>query len=196
MENRFEKRYKTGDTPWDHDAPDANLIDMVTHGPIPECKALDIGCGTGENAIWLARQHFVVTGCDIAQTAIELAREKAFEAHVDCTFLMADILESRIPGAPFGFVFDRGCFHSVGAGPERIQFAENVSSCLETGGLWLTLAGNADEPEREVGPPQLTACELVSAVESCFEIISLAAGHFGSDQSDPPKAWVCLMRKR
>ena len=196
MENRFEERYKTGDTPWDHDSPDKNLVDMVAHGLIPECKALDIGCGTGSNAIWLARQHFTVTGCDLSQTAIEIAREKASGSNVDCTFLVADFLEDPIPGASFGFVFDRGCFHSVGADKERRQFAENVSACLEAGGLWLTMAGNADEPEREVGPPQLTAIELISAVEPCFEILSLSAGRFGSDQPDPPKAWICLMRKR
>lgn len=196
MENRFEERYKTGDTPWDHDSPDANLIDMVTQWPIPECTALDIGCGTGNNAIWLTRQHFVVTGCDISQTAIEIAREKASGSNVDCTFLVADFMGSRIPGSPFGFVFDRGCLHSVGAGDERKQFAENVYSCLEAGGLWLTLAGNADEPSREIGPPRLSASDLVAAVEPCFEIVSLTAGHFGSNQLDPPQAWICLMRKR
>ena len=196
MENRFEERYRTGDTPWDHDTPDSNLIDMVSHRPIPKCKALDIGCGTGNNAIWLAGQQFVVTGCDISKTAIEIAREKASGSNIDGTFVVADFMESSIPGSPFGFVFDRGCLHSVGEAKERMQFAENVFSHLEAGGLWLTLAGNADEPEREVGPPQLTAGELVAAVEPCFKIVSLAAGHFGSNQTDPPRAWVCLMRKR
>lgn len=196
MENRFEERYKSGDTPWDHDMPDANLVDMVDHRPIPKCRALDIGCGTGSDAIWLALQHFAVTGCDISQTAVEISREKALGAKVDCTFLVADFMESSIPESPFGFVFDRGCFHSVGADEERRLFAENVHSCLEDGGFWLTLAGNADEPERETGPPQLTANELIAAVEPCFEIVSLAAGHFGSDQQDPPRAWICLLRKR
>ena len=196
MENRFEERYRIGDTPWDHDAPDRNLIEMVSHRPIPKCKALDIGCGTGSNVIWLAGQQFVVTGCDISKTAIEIAREKAVGSSVDCTFVVADFVESSIPGSPFGFVFDRGCLHSFGAAKERIQFAENVYSCLEAGGLWLTLVGNADEPTREIGPPQLTASELAEAVEPCFEIVSLAAGHFGSNQPDPPHAWICLMRKR
>jgi SAM-dependent methyltransferase len=196
VENRFEERYKTGDTPWNHDAPDVNLVDMVAQWPIPTCNALDIGCGTGDNAIWLAQQQFVVTGCDFSQTAVETAIQKASRAGVDCTFLAADFLENGISDSPFGFVFDRGCFHSVDADTERMQFVENVSTHLEAGGLWLTLVGNADEPEREVGPPQLTAKELVAAVEPYFEIVSLVASHFGSDQPDPPKAWVGLLRKR
>jgi len=193
---RFEDRYRAGDTPWDHDAPDRNLVDIVTGRPVHHCRALDIGCGTGVNAIWLARQQFTVTACDISPTAIDMARTKAAGLEGNCTFLVADILKGKISGSPFGLVFDRGCLHTVEAGDERRQFAANVASCLEAGGLWLTLTGNADEPEREVGPPRLTARELVDAVEPLFELLSLSAGHFGSDQPDPPKAWICLMRKR
>ena len=195
-ENRFEERYKTGDTPWDHGTPDVNLVDMVMQRPISKCKALDVGCGTGDNAIWLAQQHFVVTGCDISQTAIEKAKEKASISNVNCSFIVADFLNSRIPGLPFDFVFDRGCLHSVDTDEERSRFAKNIASHLKKGGLWLTLAGNADEQLREIGPPQLTARELVAAVEPYCEIISLAVSNFGSNQLDPPKAWVCLMRKR
>jgi SAM-dependent methyltransferase len=193
--NRFEERYKTGDTPWDHAIPDVNLINIVTRRPISKCRALDVGCGTGDNAIWLAKQDFSVIGCDISPTAIEEARKRAFAADVNCSFIVADFLSNRIPGSSFGFVFDRGCLHSVGAGKERRRFAKNVSSHLEKGGLWLSITGNADE-HREFGPPQLTARDLVLAVEPYFEIISLFAGHFGSNQSDPPRAWVCLMQER
>ena len=44
-EDRFKKRYKTGDTPWDIGKPDLNLTETVTRTPIDKCKALDIGCG-------------------------------------------------------------------------------------------------------------------------------------------------------
>ena len=196
MENRFEERYKADDTPWDHGAPDANLLDMVIQWPIPKCKVLDVGCGTGDNAILLAQQHFVATGCDISQTAIEKAKEKASISNVDCSFIVADFLNDRIPGSPFGFVFDRGCLHSLNTVEERRRFAEKVTSHLEEGGLWLTLVGNADGKDRETGPPKLTARELLDVVEPYCEVLSLDAGYFGSNQSDPPKAWVCLLRKR
>lgn len=196
MENRFEERYQTGDTPWDHGTPDNNLIDMVKRRPISPCKVLDVGCGTGENTIWLCREGFTATGCDISPTAIEMARKKADEAIVKCTFLVADFLKDTIPESPFGLIFDRGCLHTFRDGEERRHFAKSVFSHLETDGLWLTLAGNADGTPREIGPPRLTASELVSAVEPYFEIVSLTAGHFGSDQADPPEAWVCLMQRR
>jgi hypothetical protein len=54
--------YETGDTPWDIGKPDFNLIQAVTSTPIRSCKALELGCGTGDNAIWLSQQKFQVLG--------------------------------------------------------------------------------------------------------------------------------------
>lgn len=196
MENNFEKRYRKGDTPWDHGIPDINLIELLEKREIPKCKALDIGCGTGDNSIWLANQGFTVMGCDFSPTAIEKAREKVSGKNLKCEFVVADILHDRISGAPFGFIFDRGCLHSVGSHENRRLFVKNAAAHLEEGGIWLTLTGNADEPPREVGPPQLTAEELIASVELDFEILALTSGHFGSKQENPAWAWVCLMRKR
>ncbi|MCK4564428.1 MAG: class I SAM-dependent methyltransferase [Verrucomicrobia bacterium] len=196
MDMDYEERYQTGNMPWDHGMPDGNLIAWVKRWPIGPCKVLDIGCGTGENSIWMARQGFAATGCDLSKTAVERAQAKAAAAEVKCTFMTADFLEDQLPGLPFGFVFDRGCLHCIDGEADRRRFAQNVADHLTEAGLWLSLIGNADEPEREVGPPQLTAAEVAAAVESRFEILSLEAGHFGSDQDNPPRAWICLMRKR
>jgi methyl halide transferase len=195
-EERFQKRYETGDTPWDIGKPDFNLIETVTTKALGPCKALDIGCGTGDNSIWLAQQNFQVTGIDISEIAIEKAMEKASQAQVACTFMVMDFLTSKIAGAPFGLVFDRGCFHAVRSDEERQSFAENVAAHLETDGLWLSLVGSADERRQAPGPPRRSARDIVNAVESWFEILSLAASYFGSNHPNPPRAWVCLMRKR
>jgi SAM-dependent methyltransferase len=195
-EERFQKRYKSGDTPWDIGKPDFNLIETVTTRAIGPCKALDIGCGTGDNSIWLAQNNFQVVGVDISEMAIQRATEKAAQAHVACTFKVIDFLTSNITGAPFGFVFDRGCFHTVNSDAERLGFAENVAAHLTKDGLWLSLVGSADEQRQAPGPPRRTARNIVNAVEPRFEILSLIASHFGSNRPDPPKAWACLMRKR
>ena len=194
-ENRFKQRYKSGDTPWDIGKPDFNLIQTVTGMPINPCRVLEIGCGTGDNAIWLSQQNFHVVGIDASEVAIEKARSKAVEANVKCAFLVSDILTSRIDGAPFGFAFDRGCFHTLGSDKERRRFAEKVHGHLGENGLWLSLLGNADEQRDGPGPPQRTARDIVNAVEPHFEILSLVSGFFGSNRPNPPRAWVCLMRK-
>ncbi|OHB77781.1 MAG: methyltransferase type 11 [Planctomycetes bacterium RBG_16_55_9] len=196
VEERYRERYKSGDTPWDVGRADFNLIEVVTQRPVPSCKVLDIGCGTGDNSIWLAQNRFQVTGTDTSQIALDKAREKASKAGVECNFLLADFLKNKIEGAPFGFVFDRGCFHSFDSQEDRSRFAQNVAAHLDESGLWLSLVGNADEHRQGPGPPQRTARDIVLAVEPYFEILSLTSGYFESDRPNPPRAWRCLMQKR
>ena len=195
-QERWEERYRTGSTPWDIGRPDFNLTDMVTEKPIRDCKALEIGGGTGSNAVWLAQQNFSVTATDVSEIAIQKAKERASDSGVKCVFLVSDFLNDEISGAPFGFVFDRGCFHSFDSDEERKQLAENVDWHLEKDGLWLSLIGSTDGPPREVGPPQRSARDIVIAVEPYFEILSLSSSHFDSESLEPPRNWVCLMRKR
>lgn len=196
MTNRFDERYKTGDLPWNINRPDYNLVGIVESHPIVPCKALDIGCGTGDNAIWLSREGFRVTGIDYSEVAVEQARRKAKECNADLNFFIKDFLSEQVPGAPFGFVFDRGCFHSFDTAANRKKYARNVFGHLQKDGLWLTLAGNVDDGRLDTGPPKLTAAEVVSAVEKYFEIVFLNSGRFDSNDVHPSKIWVCLMKKR
>jgi SAM-dependent methyltransferase len=196
VEDHFTEMYKAGSTPWDIGKADFNLVQTVTTLPINPCKALETGCGTGDNAVWLAQQGFQVVGIDAEEIAIEKAVEKAEKAAVSCAFIVQDFLKNHIEGPPFGFAFDRGCFHTVDSDEDRTTFAKQVHRNLEDGGLWLSLIGNADEERVGEGPPRLTARDIVNAVEPFFEILSLVSGHFGSNLPDAPRAWVCLMRKR
>jgi SAM-dependent methyltransferase len=195
-DEHFKKRYESGYTPWDIGKPDFNLIQTVTTMAIGPCKALDIGCGTADNSIWLSQKNFQVISIDISEIAIQQAIEKASKANTRCTFIVIDFLKNKVEGAPFGFVFDRGCFHSLNSDAEREIFAENVADHLDENGLWLSLVGNADEQRNRPGPPQRTARDIVNAVEPNFEILSLVSGHFGSNSPNPPRCWICLMRKR
>jgi len=205
-ELRFKQRYDStewlrrhppgGDTPWDIGKPDFNMIETVAATPIKPCKTLEIGCGTGDNAIWLSQQNFQVVGIDASEAAIEKAKSKAAESNIECDFIVSDIMTGRIAGAPFGLAFDRGCFHTLASDQERRRFVEIVHEHLGRDGLWLSLIGNADENREGPGPPQLTARVIVNAVEPYFEILSLVSGSFGSNSPQPPRAWVCLMRRR
>lgn len=196
VEERYQKRYKSGNTPWDVGRPDFNLMETVRGFPITACKALEIGCGSGDNSIWLAGQGFVVVGADVSGIALDKAGAKALEAKVDVDFRRADFLRNEIEGRPFGLIFDRGCFHSYDSDEERKTLARNAADHLEAGGLWLSLSGSADESRQGPGPPQRTAMEIVKAVESFFEILELKSSKFESNSPNPPRAWRCLMRKR
>jgi SAM-dependent methyltransferase len=196
VEKGYKDRYQSGNTPWDVGMADFNLIETVTNTPIAPCKALDIGCGTGDNSIWLAQQGFDVVGTDVSDVALGKAKEKAAGANVKCDFREIDFLRNKIDGAPFGFLFDRGCFHSFKTEEDRNTFARNAAGHLTEGGLWLTIAGNADENRQGPGPPQRTARDIILAVEPYFEVLLLQTTQFGSKHPTPPRAWRCLMRKR
>src|ERR1035437_2414681 len=118
VEDRFKGRYEAHDTPWDIGQPDFNLIETVTKTPIKPCNAVDIGCGTGDNAIWLSQQGFHVVGIDTSEVAIERAKQKPAQANTKCSFIVSNFLTSEVEG-DFGFAFDRGCFHVLESDQER-----------------------------------------------------------------------------
>lgn len=196
IEEKYKEAYQTKNTPWDAGKPDFNLIEVINQFTIQKCNVLDIGCGTGDNSIWLAQNGFNTIGIDSSDEALEKAKEKATKADVKCSFFNINFLTQTINDAPFGFAFDRGCFHSFDSEEERIMFSQNVAKYLESEGLWLTLIGNTDEQREIVGLPQLSAKDIVFAVEPYFEILSLTTSYFGSHLPQPPRAWRCLLKKR
>jgi len=196
-ENRFENRYKIGDLPWNINRADYNMINVIINEPIPVGKALDIGCGTGDNVIWLAKQGFDVTGIDYSQNAIKMAKSKAKKKGASNThFLFLDILNDEIPEGPYNFVFDRGCFHSFDSHEERKKYAERVADISVNDGLWLSLLGSFDDGRLEQGPPKRTVLDIATAVEPYFEIQYIKTGRFDSNDEVPSKIWICLMKKR
>lgn len=195
-QDRWQKRYETGDTPWDTGRPDFNLTGIVERHPIAPARALEIGCGTGIHSQWLAQRGFTVTGIDISELAVERARELNAQGNAQCRFLTGNFLTDEVPNAPYGFAFDRGCFHSFDSSREQRLFVRRVAHHLGPSGLWFSMSGSTDDPPRQEGPPMRSATQIVSAVEPLFEIISLTAGRFDSKRPVPPRAWLCLMRKR
>jgi SAM-dependent methyltransferase len=193
---RWEERYLAGDLPWDTGRHDSNLERTVaTYGIMP-CRALDIGCGHGSNAIWLAQQGFDVDATDLSPTAIERAKVRAVECGASVHFESGDILVDPLPRGDYGFIFDRGCFHSFDDMEQQQRFARLVREALAEDGWWLSLIGNADDVERSEGPPKRSAHDVVEIIESLFEIHLLRTIHFDSNQDNPPRAWACLSRPR
>ncbi len=112
--SRWDECYKTGDTPWETGQVSSELQGVLAESAIQPCCALELGCGTGASAVWLAQQGFDVTACDLSTLAINRARQKAKEARVSVNFIVADVLNppADLVG-PFDFFFDRGCYHVV-----------------------------------------------------------------------------------
>src|SRR5438132_7135178 len=103
----WDARYAAGELPWDTGIPDPQLVELVTAGVIAPGRALEVGCGTGTNALWLAQHGFEVLGVEVSPRAVDKARARAGSA---CRFEVRDFLAER-PAERYDFVFDRGCFH-------------------------------------------------------------------------------------
>ncbi len=193
--DRFVDRYKEGTTPWVHENPDFNLIEIVENWPIHPCKVLELGCGTGVEAIWLSKQGFEVTAIDGSSIAIDIAKKAASSADTSCNFMVSDFITDNFEGE-YDFIFDRGFFHSFDDEEERSFYASKVASLLSPRGMWLTLVANSDSPPRDSGPPTRSARNIIDAIEPRFKLLTLTVSYFGNNQDNPPKIWVCLMRNR
>ena len=99
--------YRHGTPPW-VGGPRQELVRLVTDGTLTPGSALDLGCGVGDNAIFLAQHGFTVTGVDFADAAIERARAKAHDDGVDVSFIVDDVTHLRQVSGPFDLLVDYG----------------------------------------------------------------------------------------
>ncbi len=188
----WNESYASGPPPWDTGQPEPLLVEFVTSGRVTPTRALEIGAGTGTNAIGLAECGFNVLGVDISPLAIERAQAKLEGGAPGCRFATWDFLAAPPPEGPFQFVFDRGCFHVFDELDERQRFATQVAAALAPRGLWLSLIGSTEGEPRDVGPPRRSAREVILTIEPVLEIVELRSAAFRDDA----KAWFCLSRQR
>ncbi len=112
---------------------------MVESGQVQPCKTIDMGCGAGNYAIYLASVGFDVTGVDISPSAIALAEANAKQKGVTCRFVAADVLGGLAEiTETFDFAYDWSLLHHVFPN-DRKQYVETVHRLLVPGGKYLSV---------------------------------------------------------
>jgi SAM-dependent methyltransferase len=112
----FRTFYRLGFVPWDGHPLAKSLQDLVEgDGALGPGAALDLGCGTGDSSIYLAKNGWRVTGVDFVARAVDKARAKAEANKVAVNFVRADVtrLSSGGIGSTFGLIVDNGCLHGM-----------------------------------------------------------------------------------
>lgn len=192
----WNESYREGNLPWDTGRPSTELQRLFDRMKISPGRALDIGCGTGTNSVWLAEQGFEVTGVDVAPLAIKRAEERAKAAGVRVDFIVGDVLHlpNRIDSVEF--FFDRGCYHAVRrTAPEA--YAPAVAKHLAHAARGLILAGNAREPHTP-GPPVVTEEEICRELGLSFQILDLHEFRFDDAPgvTESFLGWSCFVEKK
>ena len=165
---RYRLMYRVGFVPWDTGRVGAEL-EAVT-AELPPGRALDLGCGTGTQAVHLASHGWTVTGVDAVPRALRAARARAEREGVTVEWVRADVgrLDRAGIAAGFSLVHDRGCFHGLDD-EARAGWAHGVTGLASPGATLLLMCF---EPNRGVGPAgadreeverRLPEWELISA---------------------------------
>ncbi|MDZ7579248.1 MAG: class I SAM-dependent methyltransferase [Deltaproteobacteria bacterium] len=134
---RFRWRYWRGQTPWDTNITPPEVMAFLA--TTPPGKALDLGCGTGTNAITLARHGWRVVGVDFAAEAIRTARRKSAAAGLNIDFHVADVTDLGMLTESVDYVLDIGCLFTL-TPKGRTQYARNLARLLRPQGWYMLYA--------------------------------------------------------
>ncbi|HEY6051942.1 MAG TPA: class I SAM-dependent methyltransferase, partial [Thermoanaerobaculia bacterium] len=134
------------------------------------------GCGTGENALFLASRGHEVCGVDAAPTAIENAKAKAAARRISATFLLHDALQLRALNRTFDTVIDSGLFHTF-PDEDRPRFVRSLASVLSKPGRYFVMCFSEREPGTW-GPRRVTQPEIGKTFRDGWRIAWIHAARF------------------
>jgi SAM-dependent methyltransferase len=160
----YRAMYFVGLTPWNRETPHPFLVRMAAEMTIkPGSAALELGCGTGTNAVYLASLGWDVTAVDMVPRALALARDKASAAGVKVAFLQGDatrldIVDGLGVHGGYRLLVDVGCFHAIPAG-QRDAYVCSVTEVAAADAV-LLLIGQFARPARDSRKAGLTPTEV------------------------------------
>ena len=188
IQRDFDALYREGRPPWEIGGPQPEIVRLSDEGQVVG-EVLDVGCGTGENALFLASRGHRVVGVDGAPTAISRAAEKAAARGLGATFLVADALDLRRLRRRFDTVLDCGPFH-VFDDAERERYVSSLADAVASGGVVHVLAFSDAEPPGW-GPRRVSEGELRGAFRGAFALTALREARFATARPDVgAAAWL------
>jgi 2-polyprenyl-3-methyl-5-hydroxy-6-metoxy-1,4-benzoquinol methylase len=189
----FEWAYQNGVPPWDIGRPQPAILGLAEQGLIAG-DVIDVGCGTGENALYLASRGLEVVGIDAAPTAIARAQEKARLRGSSATFLVADALELQRLGRTFDVAIDCGLFHTF-SDADRTRFERSLHQTLRVSARYVLLCFNEHQPG-ELGPRRVTQPEIRATFATGWTVDSIVVDRFAAQlPGDGAHAWLALLTR-
>jgi SAM-dependent methyltransferase len=192
----WETLYKTQNVetmPWYDENLDSDLENELNQRNITNGKFLDLGTGPATQAIWLAKRGLKVIGSDLSEAAIKRARN-VYASEIDVDFIVDDILNSKLKGNEFDYVFDRGCFHVLSPANRQICISK-INGVLKDKGI-LFLKCFSDKEPRQEGPYKFSQQEIRDLFSKYFRIDSIKETVYQGTLDPLPKALFAVMIKK
>jgi SAM-dependent methyltransferase len=144
----WDRRYADGEYLWSSHAN--HHLKEETEDLTPG-RAIDLACGQGRNAVWLAEQGWEVTGVDFSHTGLEQARRLAAERGVDAEWIEADLRHYRPEPRAFELAL---IFYLQVPGEERTAIVKSAADGVRPGGTLLLVGHHAENIEHGHGGPR------------------------------------------
>jgi len=169
--------------PWNIESPPEILQQIVKTGKIKPCKAIELGCGTGNYALYLAMMEFDVMGIDFSETAIEIAKKGLIDKDIMCQFMVCDVLGDFSEfKETFDFAYDWELLHHIFP-PDRNKYLNNIIQILKPDGIYLSVCFSEDSPQfGGKGKYRKTPLDTVLYFSSESEMVSLFKPYFHIDE--------------
>jgi 2-polyprenyl-3-methyl-5-hydroxy-6-metoxy-1,4-benzoquinol methylase len=168
---------------WEIGRAQQEMVDLAQSGEI-QGSILDIGCGSGENALYLAEIGYSVVGIDCSPTAIARAMLKAHERDLKVTFFVFDALHVAKLGLNFDTVIDSGLFE-VYSDKDRLFYVENLYQVLNPGGRYYMLCTSERENE-PIGPRKINKRDINSSFGEGWKAIVIRKAKY---ETNCDKGW-------
>jgi SAM-dependent methyltransferase len=187
----FYEQY-SGPPPWEIGRPQSAMRDLAEAGAF-RGRVLEVGCGTGEQALLAAAQGLPVLGVDMAPHAIEIARGKARERGLQARFLAGDVFELGKLGEQFDTVLDCCLFHLFD-GPERVRYVDNLAAVMAPDAqLFLLCFSDRHPPGR--GPHRVSQEEIRAVFADGWQVDAIEAVTLDNNYLDGVPAWLATITR-
>jgi 2-polyprenyl-3-methyl-5-hydroxy-6-metoxy-1,4-benzoquinol methylase len=145
--DRIYQKIPLDKIPWNSETPPDALVELVQDGKVRPCRTIDLGCGAGNYAIYLAGLGFDVTGVDSSPTAIKISGEHAKKRGVRCRFIVADLLGDlqEVTGT-FDFAYDWELLHHIFP-EDRESYIKNVHKILNPKAMYFSVCFSEKDPQ-------------------------------------------------
>lgn len=191
----WDASYQDGPAPWDLGGPQPAVLRLAERGAFFG-SVLDAGCGTGDNALYLASLGLPVLGFDVAETALAAAREKAAARGIDAEFVAADALELHRLARRFDSALDSGLFHTFDA-DERSRYVASLASVINPDGVLHVLCFS--DAGADTGPHPVSHADLTAAFapRTGWQVMAIEAERVQTRYHDERGApgWLATLRR-